>query len=387
MGGKARTLGPASLRPFPLGLRNKSEREQGKKMKRFFVTMATVVLAILIIQGCSQSPQAPAPTQPAAAPTKAGAPATAVPSSPPAKAAYPKGQPITVIVPYSAGGATDIATRLLATLMEKDLGSPVQVVNKPGAGSQVGVTELSTAKPDGLVIGITAFPAVITTYLDPQRKAVFSRKSFEPIGAFMDNPVVSSVAAGSPYKSMKEVVDAAKSSPGKIRAGTTGILGPSHLGLLQLQKETGIQLAPVHFDGGAPQMTALLGGHIDLASNIVPEVVSAVKSGQIRPLAIMDKAESKYLSGVPTFTAQGLSVVSTSPVGLSAPAGTPKEIVDVLAASLKKATESADFKGKMDELGYTTLVPDPASFATLWDQSETQIKPLMELASKEQPAK
>lgn len=369
-------------------------------MKRSLVLLlTTTILTSLVVMACGQAaPKAPttapaAPTTAAAAPTTAAAAPTKAPAAQPTAAApaattaYPKGQSITIIVPYNAGGATDIATRLIASLMEKDLGSPVQVVNRPGAGSQVGVTELATARPNGFTIGITAFPAVITTYLDPERKAVFKRESFEPIGAFMDNPVVTSVKADSPHKMIKEIVDASKAKPGSIRAGTTGILGPSHLGLLQLQREAGIQLAPVHFDGGAPQMTALLGGHIDMASNIVPEVLSPQKSGQIRPLAIMDRQESKYLPGIATYTSQGFNVVSTSPVGLSAPAGTPKEIVTVLANSLKKATEAPEFKSKMDELGYTTLVPDPAAYSTLWSQSETQIRPLMELASREKAQK
>ena len=245
-----------------------------------------------------------------AAPTKAPEPTT-----PPAKkSSFPaSGKVVTIIVPYNAGGATDVSTRLIASLMEKDLGVPVQVVNKPGGGSQIGVTELATSAPDGYTIGITAFPAVITTYLDPSRQAVFSRDSFVPIGAFMDNPVVTSVIADSPYKTIQEVIDAAKADPGSIKAGTTGIMGPSHLGLLQLQQEAGIELATVHFTGGAPQMQALLGGHIDIGNNIVPEVVGPQKSGQIRPLAIMDKEKSDYLPDVETYTSKGYSVISTSP--------------------------------------------------------------------------
>ena len=294
-----------------------------------------------------------------------------------------KGKPITIIVPFAAGGGTDVAARLLASLMEKDLGVPVQIVNRPGAGSQVGVSALATSKPDGYTIGITPFPHTMTTYLDPERKAVFSRSSFEPVGAFFTNPVISSVGAGSPYKTLKEVIDAAKANPGKIKAGATGILGPSHLGLLQLQQVAGLQLAAVQFDGGAPQMTALLGGHIDLATNITPEVMGPSKAGQIRLLGVMDKTESPFLAGVKTFESQGYPVVSTSPVGISAPAGTPKEIVAILAASMKKAVSTTDWKGKMDELGFTTMVPDPSGYAAFWQETEARVKPLMELAKRE----
>ncbi len=301
-----------------------------------------------------------------------------------AKTDFPiKGRTISLIVPFAAGGGTDVAARLLGNLMEKDLGVQVMIVNKPGAGSQVGVTALATAKPDGYTIGVTPFPHIMTCYLDPQRQAVFSRASFEPVGAFMVNPVISSVAAGSPHKSLKDVLEAAKANPGTIKAGTTGILGPSHLGLLQLQKVTGVKFAVVHFDGGAPQMTALLGGHIDLASNITPEVMGPSRAGQIRVLGVMDKRESPFLRGVPTLESQGYPVVATSPVGISAPAGTPKEIVAILAASMKKAVATADWKSKMEELGFTTMEPDPGEYSVFWQETETQIKPLMDLAKHE----
>ncbi len=294
-----------------------------------------------------------------------------------------KGKSITIIVPFAAGGGTDVASRLLAALMEKDLGVSVQILNKPGAGSQVGVTALATSKPDGYTVGITPFPHTMTTYLDPARKAVFSRSSFEPVGAFFTNPVISSVGPSSSYTTLKDVIAAAKANPGKIKAGATGILGPSHLGLLQLQQVAGVQFAAVQFDGGAPQMTALLGGHIDLATNITPEVLGPSKAGQIRLLGVMDKTESPFLAGVKTFEAQGYPVVSTSPVGISAPAGTPKEIVAILAASMKRAVSSTDWKGKMDELGFTTMVPDPNAYSAFWQETETRVKPLMELAKRE----
>ena len=294
-----------------------------------------------------------------------------------------KGRSVSVIVPFAAGGGTDVAARLLASLMEKDLGVQVQIVNKPGAGSQVGVTALATAKPDGYTIGVTPFPHTISTYLDPERKAVFSRRSFEPIGFYMVNPVIASVAADSPYKTLKELVGAAKANPGKIKIGHTGGLSSFELGMLMFQRVAGIQLAAVQFDGGAPILTATLGGHIDIALNITPEVVGFIKGGQVRGLGVMDKVESKFLPGIKTFESQGYPVMATSPVGLSAPAGTPKEIVAILAASMKKSVATAEWKNKMDELGFTMLMPDPAEYAATWGEWETLVKPLVEMAKQQ----
>lgn len=304
--------------------------------------------------------------------------------APAASADFPaKGRPITIIVPFAAGGGTDTATRLLANLMEKDLGVGVQVVNKPGGGAQIGITALATSKPDGHTIGVSPFPHVMSLYLDPDRKAAFSRQSFEPIGDYMVNPIVASVAANSPYKGVKELIDAAKANPGKIKIGHTGGLSSTELGMLSLLKVTGAQIAPVQFDGGGPQLTAVMGGHIDVALGITPEVVGPVKAGKIRVLGVMDKTESKFLPGVKTFEAQGYPVFSTSPVGLSAPVGTPKEIVAVLAGSMKKAVATADWKNKMDQLGFTTMVPDPTEYAASWKEWESMVEPLIGMAKKQ----
>lgn len=347
--------------------------------------VAVVGVASLMLVGGTQAAPPPTPTKAPSAPTKAAEPTKLAATAAPAKKVdYPaKGKPVTVIVPYAAGGATDVAARLLFSIVEKDLGTPMQIVNKPGAGSQIGVTYLVTSKPDGYTIGHVAFPAVITTYLDPERKAVFSRKDFEPIGKYFSNPVVASVRADSPYKTLKDLIDGAKANPGKIKAGTTGLLGPSHLAILELQRLTGAQFAIVHFDGGNPQMTALLGGHIDLGGNTTPEVLSPFKAGQIRPLGVMAKNESKFLPGTKTFEAQGYTLQASSPVGLVAPAGTPKEIIEILTEAVKRATQSDQFKKKMDELASEIVYMTPQEYAADWAEAEARIRPLLELAKQE----
>jgi tripartite-type tricarboxylate transporter receptor subunit TctC len=355
-------------------------------MKLTLVLLVTAAVATTVmISACTQAAPAPAPTQVKAAPAAAAptaAPAPQPTAAPAVKAVdYPaKGRSISLIVPFAAGGGTDIASRLMASLMEKDLGSPVQVVNKGGAGGQLGFTEIAASKADGYTIGIIAIPHVITSYLDPERKATFTRQSFEPIGQFMVNPVVLTVGADSPFKTAKDLVDAAKASPATVKIGHTGGRSSTELGMLQLQKAAGVQLAPVQFDGGAPQLTALLGGHIDVATNITPEVVGPIAAGQVRVLGVMDKVESKFLPGVKTLDAQGYAVEATSPIGIAAPAGTPKEIATILANSMKKSVATTEWKSKMDELGYTMLSPDPTQYAADWVAAETQVKPLLDLA-------
>lgn len=369
-------------------------------MNRFITILVALSTAVgLLASGCTQAAPASTPTKApladtATAPSATKAPVAAVSATPAAaqptaapekKVSWPeKGKPITIIVPYAAGGATDIAARVLSTQMEKELGTTVQVVNKAGAASQVGLTELALAKPDGYSLGYAVNPAAIMSYLDPERKATYTRKSFQLIASQYTLPTVLSVKADSPYKSLKELMDAAKANPEKLKVGTTGLMGTPHVGILQLQQKTGASFAVVHFEGGAPQVTALLGGHLDVASNVVTEILPHLKSEKVRVLGIMDTQESKFLPGVKTMESQGYSVAASALGGLCAPSGTPRDIVDVLSLAAIKAMQTAEHKAKMDELGFTQLFKNADEYSKIWNQQEKDLAPLLELAKKQQ---
>lgn len=351
-------------------------------MKRILGSLAAILVAAsLFVVGCSEATPAPASTKaPAAAPATAPAQQAAPPSK---EAGFPaKGRSISLIVPFPAGGGTDIAARALAPLLEKDLGVPVQVVNKPGAGAQTGLTELSQSKPDGYTIGYTNLPTVINIYLDLDRKAIFSRKDFQPVANQVRNSIVATVQANGPYKTMKDLIDAAKASPGKIKAGTPGLMSPAHLGILRLQQATGAEFAIVHFQGGAPAATALLGGHIDVGFIVVPEMLPHVKSGAARGLGIMDNEPSELLPDVKTLQAQGYNVSMPTTLGISAPAGTSKDVAGILSASIKSAINTEQHKSRVRELGYDLFYQDPDHYAKFWADYETQIGPLMRLAKR-----
>jgi len=211
-----------------------------------------------------------------------------------------KGRTITMIVPNSAGGGTDTAARLFAPLMEKDLGVPVQVVNKPGAGTQVGLSVATAAKPDGYTLVWTVFPATSAIYLDPERKATFGRKDLQPIAIAYNSPFAVSVRANGPYKTLRDFVDSAKANPGQIRAGTTGFMTTGHFANIGFQRATGTKLAMVNFDGGAPELTALLGGHIEASFNSTGELLTHVKAGTLRVLGILGEQKSEFLPDVET---------------------------------------------------------------------------------------
>jgi tripartite-type tricarboxylate transporter receptor subunit TctC len=298
---------------------------------------------------------------------------------------YPaKGRTITGIVPSTAGGGTDTAARLVSPLMEKDLGVPVQVVNKPGASMQIGVNEVVNAKPDGYTLLWAVLPTQAAIYLDPERKATFGRKDIQPIGMVYGAPFAVVVNASSPYKSIQDVIDAAKANPGKLKSGTTGHMSTGHFANIEFQRGANVRMATVHFQGGGPALTALLGGHIDVAFNSIGELLGQLKNGTIRILAVMDDKESEFLPGVKTLAAQGVKANAIgSDIGLAAPAAVPKEIIAKLTASLKKAMTDENFKKNMAEQGNTVRYLPPEEFKTFWDGVDAKFGPLIEIAKQQ----
>jgi tripartite-type tricarboxylate transporter receptor subunit TctC len=150
------------------------------------------------------------------------------------------------------------------------------------------MTELVRSKPNGYTISASPLPAVILTYLDPERKAIYAGKSFQPLANVIFPPLVLSVKADSPYKTLPDLVAAAKAKPETLKIASAGVLSNNHLAILQFEKVSGTRLAIVHFDGGAAGMNALLGGHVDATVGVLPEVLAHRKSGVIRPLGVMD---------------------------------------------------------------------------------------------------
>lgn len=360
-----------------------------------FLTIV-ILAASLAVAACGQaapptgptpspvpSTKAPEPTKVAPTPTRA-AEAPKPTAAPAKKVEFPeKGKPVSLIIPFSAGGGGDIGARLLAPHLERELGTPVQVINRPGAGSQVGVTEIAKAKPDGYTYGLTNIPTTITIYLDPSRQAAFSRKDFQTVALHVVEPTIIGVRADSPIKSLKDLVDAAKANPGKINVGVTGILAHQHLALLQLQRLADVKFNLVVFDGSAPGITALLGGHIDAQFSTVAPYLSQFKSGTVRILAVLDTRESASLPGVKTAEAQGYKLYNQQSRGWSVPTGTPREIVDILSLATKRAMETDEHKKSMEEQGLELRYMDPDQFGAYWDQMEAEVQPLMEEALRD----
>ncbi|SDN73441.1 tripartite tricarboxylate transporter substrate binding protein [Ensifer sp. YR511] len=286
---------------------------------------------------------------------------------------------IRMIVPYTAGGGGDVGARLLAPEMSAILAIPVQVENVPGAGSQIGITQLSHAKPDGCTIGWTHLPAAITIYLDKSRQAAFDRKSLVPIAMYVIDGGGIAVKADSPYTTLKDLIEATKASPGTISVSDSGVLSEGHLLLEKLTDISGAQFNIVHGAGGAEGMADLLGGHVHaMTMNLGGANVELAKSGQIRLLAVFTDKELETYQGVKTAFEQGYPMTSATSRALSAPAGTPVEIIQALSAAVKKAMDAQALRDKAAKLGLSLHYLDSDETAKYWDEMENQIKPAVE---------
>ena len=296
--------------------------------------------------------------------------------------AYPT-KPVIIMVAYPAGGSTDIGARVVAALAEKEMGQPLVVVNKAGAGGQIGWTELARQKPDGYYIGFINLPAINTVILDPERKATFDIDSFTPIINQVFDPGVIYVKPDSPYKNLKDLIDDARKRPGEIRAGTTGILSDDHLAILMLEDAAKIKLRIVHFDGDSPQVTALMGGQIDVSFLNVGGLTPRVKAGQLRALVVMDREKCNFYPEVPTSVELGYpAVISSSTRGIFGPKGLPEAIVKNLQATFKKAMGDPEHVKNMDKAGLGIKIMMGDEYVKYIKDVHEKVKKLVEEARK-----
>ena len=291
-------------------------------------------------------------------------------------------KPVQLMVAYPAGGSTDVGARIVASIAEKALGQPIVVVNKGGAGGQVGWTELVRQRPDGYYIGYINLPATNTVILDPDRKAIFGEKDFTPIINQVLDPGVIWVRADSPYKTVQDLIDGAKKAPNTIRTATTGILSDDHLAILMTEEAApGAIFRLVHLEGGAAQFKEIMAGNIDAAFDNVGSIMTRVKSGEVRALAVMDEVRSKFLPDVPTMKELGYpTVVSSSTRGIAGPKGMPEPIVSKLREVLKKAMDDPDHVSKLENQGLAIKVMVGDEYAKYFLDTHAKAKKYTEWA-------
>jgi tripartite-type tricarboxylate transporter receptor subunit TctC len=253
------------------------------------------------------------------------------------RAEYPE-KPIEMIVAFAPGGGTDVAARSIARFMERHLGgnARIAVINKPGAGGEIGWTAVAQAKPDGYTIGFINAPAI--NALAVEGKAKYKMDDFQPIANLVYDPGVLVVPKNSAYKSLKDLVEAARKAPSAVVVGTSGASGSSeHIALLNFQRLADTKLTPAFFGGTAPVRQAVLGNHIPAATMNLSEALQIAREGDIRVLGVMSAERSPYLPDAPTFRESGFDVVVGASRGIAAPKGLPADIV----AKLEKAVDLA----------------------------------------------
>ena len=315
--------------------------------------------------------------------TLLAATAAAAVASPALAQNYPR-RAVQLVVAFPPGGSTDVGARILAAAAEKDLGQTITVVNKAGAGGQIGFTEVARARPDGYTLGFLNLPAVNTIILDPERKASFNVDSFIPVINQVLDPGLIWVKGDSPYKTLADLTEAARKTPGKISVCTTGILSDDHLAILMVDDAAKVNFRIVHFEGSAQQLTGVMGGHVDCAFDNVGGIVKRVKSGELRALVVTDDQRSKFLPDVPTTKELGFpSVISSSTRGIAVPKGTPADAIKVLETAFLKAINDPEHIKKMDEQGLALRPMVGAEYAKYYADSHAAATKYTEWALKQ----
>ncbi|SEB06569.1 tripartite tricarboxylate transporter substrate binding protein [Variovorax sp. YR216] len=284
---------------------------------------------------------------------------------------YPT-KPVSLVVGFAPGGSADSLARLLAQKLGSSLGQPVIVDNKPGAGGTIATAAVAASKPDGYTLLMVTSGHAGSAALYP-KLSYDTQKSFEPVAKVGASPVVIVAPASAPYKTLKDVIDAARKSPGKLNyaAGGGGATTTS-LAAEFLKNEAKVDMVMVPYKGSGPALTALLSGEVDLGFDIPSSALPHIKAGKLRPLAVTTKTRSSVLPDVPTVAEQGMAGFEvTGWFGVLAPAGTPAAVVARLNKEINAVLSDPETKDKLQNIGVEAAPGSPADFGKLI-ASETQ---------------
>lgn len=289
--------------------------------------------------------------------------AAAICFSPPALAQAFPSKPVRIIVPFSPGGPADLLGRVIGERLQRDWAQPVVVLNKDGAGTILGVDMAAKATPDGhtLLLGNVA---MIINASSGRKLPYETMKDLTPISLVFTQPLILVLHPSVPLGSVKELVAFAKSNPGKLRYGSSGVGTSIHLTTELFRSAVGIEMTHVPYKGVAPATTDLLGGRIDLMFPGITPAAPHIKSGKLKALAVTSRKRSAALPDVPTFIESGVSdFEATGWYGVLVPAGTPKDILAKMHAELVKVLNMEDVKERLASQGGEAVSSSPAQFA------------------------
>jgi tripartite-type tricarboxylate transporter receptor subunit TctC len=281
----------------------------------------------------------------------------------PAQAAWPE-RPVQVMVPFAAGGITDVVARVTADRLQTALKQPFVVENDPGAAGVIAAQRLVRAKPDGYtlmscpVFQITIAPFTHKVDFDPMR-------DFTPIAVMATSPFVITVRPEFPANTLAEFIAYAKSHPGQLTYGSAGPGSLSHITAAMFNKSAGLDMVHVPYKGLSPAFTDLLAGHIDMLTATPVETKAYLESGRVKLLAVTSAQRSAQLPGVPTVAETLPSPPVATTHGLLAPAKTPPDVVDAIAREIAAAEKSADFRQRLERIGVEPIAKTPAEFTAM----------------------
>jgi len=269
---------------------------------------------------------------------------------------------VQIIIPWAAGGATDLIFRALAGTTGKNLGKAVVVVNRPGGAGAVGYTECMRSQPDGYTLVSAITPLTI---LPHQVTTAFTYKSFAPVINVVRDPGMFLVRSDAPWRSLREFLDYAKKNPGMITVGNSGAGGGVHLIALAFQQAAGVKFNHIPFSGGGPSVTALLGGHINAVTVSPPEGIEHVKAGKLKIIALFQDKRFELFPDVPTVKEQGIDFVMGQWRGLAAPRGTPADVIKKLHDAFRKGMDDPVFKKNAKDMVVNLSYLGPEDFGKL----------------------
>lgn len=270
-------------------------------------------------------------------------------------------RPVTLVVPYPAGGGADIIGRMVADAMRPVLGQPVTVTNRPGGQGTIGTAEVLRSNPDGYNLVLSA---VATLTVQPHRQDLpyNTPDDYDPIIKAANLPMVFAVLSNAPWKTAKDALDYARANPGKLRIGTPGNGSIGHLIVASVNSKAGIRLGHVPFASGAESIPALLGGHIEAVVAHPSELLPHVQAKTIKVLATFEDKRNSLFTDAPSFREMGYDVVMGVYYPIVAPKGLPADVKAKLFKAAKTAMETPAFSGQAKERGYNLDIKDPEAF-------------------------
>jgi len=290
---------------------------------------------------------------------------------------YPS-RPVTLVVPWGAGGGTDAVARMMAALLEKDLGQPVNVVNRTGGSGVVGHQAIAVAAPDGYTIGLLTAEI---TMMHHQGITRLDGANFTPLGLVNVDPAAIQVKADSPYKTLPALLDAIRRNPGKLKASGTARGGSWHVylyGLLAQMKIEPTSVGWIPSISNAAGLQELVAGGVDLVCGSHPEGRALIEAGKVRSLAILDSQPSELFPDVPTLKAAvGSGWTAGVWRGMGAPMNLPKPVEERLVSAVKKAFDSKEFKDFMHSRGFGARYMPPREFAAFMARTDVETGTLM----------